>query len=168
MKRILREFMIVFYPILAILIYTFGEYLLSASLDRYGIMYFFKVVLMALIFFTVFIYFMYVFFVKDESFSKTGVVIGIVEIGIFFFPWLIKQVSFQVFYVFYGNLKNIYILLGLLAIYILLILKFNYKKKIRQEESIKDDYDDYIEDKFNKEDTSEIPLIREREFKDLK
>lgn len=160
MKRILREFIIVFYPILAILIYTFGEYMLDGSLDKGGILSFFKIALMAVIFFLVFIYFMYIFFVKNESYSRTGVYIGIVEIVLFFFPWLIKQISFQVFYVFYGNFKNIYILLGLLSIYVLLILKSNYNDKLREEEIIDIEYE-----KLNKQDTSEIPLIREREIK---
>ena len=91
MKRILREFIIVFYPILAILIYTFGEYMLDGSLDKGGILSFFKIVLMTVIFFLVFIYFMYIFFVKNESYSRTGVYIGIVEIVLFFFPWLINK-----------------------------------------------------------------------------
>lgn len=160
MKRILREFIIVFYPILAILIYTFGEYMIDGSLDKGGILSFFKIVLMAVIFFLVFIYFMYIFFVKNESYSRIGVYIGIVEIVLFFFPWLIKQISFQVFYVFYGNLKNIYILLGLLSIYVLLILKSNYNDKLREEEIVDIEYE-----KLNKQDTSEIPLIREREIK---
>ncbi|NMB10084.1 MAG: hypothetical protein GX982_05265, partial [Tissierellia bacterium] len=51
-------------------------------------------------------------------------------------------------------------LLGLLSIYVLLILKSNYNDKLREEEIVDIEYE-----KLNKQDTSEIPLIREREIK---